>query len=167
MYTYTYTRTAVLVDQVDLFLKAAGIAEDARKRVVDAISERWLDEVGIYVEQDGQRVLEGALQISWSTHSDHADLTISTDLPGWQDGAAPELTVLAKRLREYAEKKASPVNFWVVFTKKIRDDPELYDVRRNKVGVNGPPPPWKKDPKKQRIPLQDLPEAHVVLRDAR
>lgn len=167
MYTYTYTRTGVLVDQVDLFLKAAGITDHARKRVVDAISERWLDEVGVFIEDSGQRVLEGALQISWSAHSDHAGLTISTDLPGWKDGAAPELTVLAKRLREYAAKKSLLVNFWVVFTKQIRDDPDLYPIRRNKVGVNGPPPPWKKDPKEQRLPLQDLPEAHVVLRDAR
>jgi hypothetical protein len=167
MYTYTYTRTSVLVDQVDLFLRAAGIDDSTRKPVVDAISERWLDEVGVFIEDDGERVLEGALQISWSAHSDHADLTVSFDLPGWTDGAAPEITVLAKRLREYAESKNLSVSFWVVFTKTIREDPELYDVRRKKVGVDGPPPPWKKTPREQRIPLQDLPEAHVVLRDAR
>lgn len=167
MYTYTYTRTSVLVDQVDLFLSAAGIADSTRKPVVDAISERWLEQVGVFIEDDGQRVLEGALQISWSAHSDHADLTVSTDLPGWRDGAAPELTVLAKKLREAAESEGLLVNFWVLFTKSIRDDPELYDVRRKKLGVDGPPPPWKKTPREQRIPLQDLPEAHVVLRDAR
>ena len=63
MYTYTYTRTSVLVDQVDLFLSAAGIADSTRKPVVDAISERWLEQVGVFIEDDGQRVLEGALQI--------------------------------------------------------------------------------------------------------
>lgn len=167
MYTYTYTRTSVLVDQVDLFLKRAGIDVAPRKRVVDAINEKWLEQVGLYVEDGGERVLEGALQINWKAHSDHAELTISTDLPGWEDGAAPELIILAKRLREYADSKRLTVHFWVVFIEKIRNDPEIYPRRCQTVGVDGPPPPWKKTPEARRIPLQDLPEAHVVLRDAR
>lgn len=168
MYTYAYTRTSVLLDQVDLFFQAAGIEEAARKRVVDAVNERWLEQVGAYVEEDGERVLEGALEISWKAHSDHAELTISTDLPGWEGGAAPELVILAKRLREYADSKKLRVNFWVVFTEKIRNDPEIYPSRRKTVGVDGGPPPlWKKTPEERRIPLKDLLEAHVVLRDAR
>ena len=167
-YTYTYTRTSVLLDQVDVFYQAAGIGEDARKRVVDAVNERWLEQVGAYVEEGGERVLEGALEISWKAHSDHAELTISTDLPGWEGGAAPELVILAKRLREYADSKKLAVHFWVLFTEKIRNDPEIYPSRRKTVGVDGgPPPPWRKTPQERRIPLQDLPEAHVVLRDAR
>lgn len=167
IYTYTYTRTSVLLDQVDLFFRAAGIGEDARKRVVDAVNERWLEQVGTYVEERGERVLEGALEISWNAHSDNAELTISTDLPGWEDGAAPELIILAKRLREYADSKKLPVRFWVIFTEKIRNDPEIYASRCKTVGVGGFAPPWRKAPQERRIPLQDLPEAHVVLRDAR
>ena len=167
MYTYTYTRTSVLVDQVDLFLQAGGIEDGARKRVVDAINERWLEQVGLYVEEDGKRVLDGALEISWNAHSDHAELTISTDLPGWEGGAAPELVILAKRLREYGDSKGLPQHFWVMFTEKIRNDPEIYPTRCKTVGVGGEVPPWKKTPEARRIPLQDLPEAHVVLRDAR
>ncbi|MDA8063568.1 MAG: hypothetical protein M0T80_14275, partial [Actinomycetota bacterium] len=60
-----------------------------------------------------------------------------------------------------------PVNFWVLFTEKIRSDPEIYASRCKTVGVGGSVPPWKKTPQERRIPLQDLPEAHVVLRDAR
>lgn len=167
MYTYTYTRTSILVDQIDLFLQMAGIEDGPRKRVVDAVSEKWLEQVGVYVEDAGERVLEGALEISWKAHSDHADLTISTDLPGWEDGVAPELIILATRLSEYADRKRLRLSFWVVFVDAIRNDPEIYQIRSKKVGVGGPPPPWKKTPEIRRIPLQDLSEAHVVLRDAR
>src|ERR1700678_2711463 len=90
-YTYTYTRTDLLVDQVDIFLRSSGIEDAPRKRVVDAITEKWIEAVGVFVVKDGQRVLEGSLEIGWKAHSDHADLTISTDLPGWEGGAAPEL----------------------------------------------------------------------------
>jgi hypothetical protein len=167
VYTYTYTRTDTLVDQVDLFLRASGIGDSARKRVVDAISEKWIEAVGVFVETNGERVFEGSLEISWKAHSDHADLTISADLPGWKDGAAPELTILAKRLTEYAASEKLSINFWVIFVKSIRDDPVLYKSRCEKVGVGDPAPPWKSTPRSQRIPMQDLPEAHVVLRDAR
>ena len=167
MYTYTYTRTSVLVDQVDSFLQASGIQDGPRKRVVDAVSEKWLEQVGVYVEDHGERVLEGSLEIDWKAHSDHAELTISTDLPGWEDGAAPELIVLAKRLREYADRKSLRLSFWVVFVHAIRNDADIYQIRCKAVGVGGPPPPWKRTPETRRIPLQDLPEAHAVLRDGR
>lgn len=167
MYTYTYTRTGVLVDQVDLFLQMAGIEDASRKRVVDAVSDKWLDQIGVFVTENGMRILEGSIEISWKTHSDHAELSISTDLPGWEDGSAPELVVLAKRLRAYADGKGLSTTFWVRFVESIRNDPELYASRCVAVRVGGSPPPWKKKPEEQRIPLQDLSEAHIVLRDAR
>ena len=166
-YTYTYTRTATLVDQVDIFLRASGIDDARRKRVVDAIGEKWIEAVGVYVKEDGKRVLEGSLEISWNAHSDHADLTVSADLPGWEDGAAPELAILATRLSEYAANEKLDAGFWVLFVKSIRDDPILHKSRSEKVGVGGPPPPWKASPEIQRIPVQDFAEAHVVLLDAR
>ena len=166
-YTYTYTRTDTLVDQVDIFLRRSGIDDASRKRVVDAIGEKWIDAVGVYVEKGGERVLEGSLEINWKAHSDHAELTVASDLPGWQDGAAPELAILAQKLSDYASSAKLDVSFWVKFIKDIRDDPVLYKSRCEKVGVGGAPPPWKSTPRDQRIPLQDLSEAHVVLRDAR
>ena len=166
-HTYTYTRTSTLVDQVDIFLRQSGIADAPRKRVVDAINERWIEAVGVYVEKAEERVLEGSLEINWKAHSDQAELTISTDLPGWEGGAAPELTILATRLNEYATSERLSINFWVLFVKSIRDDPVLLASRCEKVGVGGPPPPWKSSPRSQRIPIQDIPEAHVVLLDAR
>ena len=53
-HTYTYTRTSVLVDQVDIFLRSSGIGDAARKRVVDAITEKWIEAVGVFVVQDGR-----------------------------------------------------------------------------------------------------------------
>lgn len=167
MYTYTYTRTRVLVDQVDRFLQLAGIEDNPRQRVVDAVSEKWIDQVGVFVIEEGMRVLEGSLEISWKAHADHAELTIATDLPGWEAGATPELVILAKRLRAYADSERLPMSLWVLFTDKIRNDPEIYRSRCKALGVDGPPPQWKRAPEASRIPLQDLAEAHVVLRDAR
>ena len=166
-FTYTSTRTGVRVDQVDLFLKQAGIADEPRAKVVNGVDQKWLEAVAVYVEADGLRELEGELQISWSLHSDHADLTISTDLPGWEGGVAPELSVLASRLRAYAESKGRPTRFWVLFVPAIRNDAVLYPIRCEAVGVGGKVPDWKQPPRDQRVVLQDMTEANITLRDAR
>lgn len=166
-FTYTYTRTGVLVDQVDLFLKQSGIADEARAKVVNGVEQKWLEAVAVYVEDAGLRVLEGELQISWSLHSDHADLTISSDLPGWEGGAAPELSVLATRLRAYAASEGTPTRFWVRFVPAILNDEVLHAIRCKEVGVGGQVSAWKKTPRDQRVVLQDLTEANVTLRDAR
>jgi hypothetical protein len=167
MHTYTYTRTAVLVDQVERFLSLSGIDSERRAKVVNAVNEKWLEAVAVYVEKNGKRVLEGELKINWNLHSDHADLTIATDSPGWEGGAAPELTILANRLLTYANREALGTRFWVSFTKAIREDAVLYKARCEKVGVGGTVSDWNKDPVSRRIVLQDMTEAHVTLRDAR
>lgn len=167
MYTYTYTRTSTLVDQVDIFLKSSGIGDVPREKVINGVNEKWLVAVGVFIEENGKRVLEGSLEISWKEHSDHAELAISAELPGWEDGLAPELSVLAKWLVEYANAKKLTLNFWVRFTKEISDDPVLYPIRCKAVGVGGTVPAWKSTPKMQKIPMQDLPEAQVALLDAR
>ena len=46
-FTYTYTRTGVLVDQVDLFLKQAGIADEPRAKVVNGVDQKWLEAVAV------------------------------------------------------------------------------------------------------------------------
>jgi hypothetical protein len=166
-HTYTYTRTSVLVDQVDLFLSLSGIGAESRAKVVNAVNEKWIEAVAVYVEKNGKRVLEGELKIDWNLHSDHADLTIATDSPGWAGGAAPELTILASRLMTYATSEAQSTRFWVIFTKAIREDTVLYKARCEKVGVGGTVSDWNKDPVSKRIVLQDMTEAHVTLSDAR
>ncbi|HYI62320.1 MAG TPA: hypothetical protein VEW93_11015 [Acidimicrobiales bacterium] len=165
--TYTYTRTEALLDQVDIFLTLAGIDEGLRKTVIDAVGARWLDEVGIYVAKNGKRVLEGSVEISWSLHSDHADLTVSSDLPGWEGGAAPELRIIAKRLAAFAAESGLPVSVWVRFTPAIRNNEALYQQRRVQMGFTADAPAWRVAPQVQRIVLQDMTEAHASLRDAR
>ncbi len=167
MYTYTNTRTSTLVDQIDLFLKSAGFGDQARGPVIDGVNERWIVAVGAYVTKDNLRVLESSIEISWKAHSDHADLTISADLPGWEDGVAPELSILASWLVSYAKAEKLDINFWVIFSDETRNDPVLYASRRQKVGVSGKVPDWKSSPRTQRIPIQDIPEAHVSFLDAR
>lgn len=165
--TYTFTRTQALVDQVDLFMKNAGISESGRRPVADAVGKRWITALGVYVKnRNDHRVLEGELEISWTAHSDHPEITVSTDLPGWKDGAVPELSVLASRLATYANDKGFRSGFWVRFTPRIRNDATLYRACCAEVGVGGSPPKWAKTPSVQRIPVQDFSEAHAVLRNA-
>ncbi len=166
-HTYTFTRTQALIDQVDLFLRNGGIGESVRKPVVDAVDKRWIEGVGVFVvDKSGDRVLEGELEINWTAHSNHPEITVSADLPGWKAGAVPELSVLATRLATYSKDKALPVNFWVRFSAQIRNDAGLYQQYCQIVGVSGSAPDWAKTPSIQRIPLQDLSEAHAVLRSA-
>ncbi len=166
-YTYTYTRTEALVDQVDLFLLKAGVHADTRSRVVNAVNSKWVEGIGAFVEKDGKRVLEGSIEISWSVHSDHADLTISSDLPGWDGGAAPELSILATRISTFAKSESLSVGCWMQFLKSIRDDPVLYKMRREETGFTGDAPEWKSTPTSHRIVLQDMTEAHATLRSAK
>ena len=89
-YTHTYTRAEAVVDQVDLLFSEAGIDEIIRSRVCDTVNQRWLEAVGLFLKRDGNRVYEIEATISWGTYSDQADLSFSTDLPGWAGRGAPE-----------------------------------------------------------------------------
>jgi len=73
-YTYTYTRTSTLVDQVDIFLRSSGIEDAPRKRVVDAITEKWIEAVGVYV----MKTASGCSKVRWKSAGSCTQITLTS-----------------------------------------------------------------------------------------
>jgi hypothetical protein len=167
-YTYAYTRAQALVDQVSVLFAEAGISESGTAKVCHGVRERWLDSVGLYLKRDGGRVYEVEARISWSAHSDRAELEFSTDLPGWEGKGSPEAIILGRRFAGVAERETLEPHYWVLFTSEIRADPARHQRLCPEVGVSygSSVPDWSKSPTIRSLPLQDLREVGLSERSA-
>jgi hypothetical protein len=167
-YTHAYTRAEAVVDQVDVLFSEGGIDDAALVRVCNAVKERWLEAVGLFLTRDGARVYEVEAKINWSAHSDHAELSFSSDLPGWEGKGSPEAVILGRRFLKIAEDEKLERNFWVLFAKAIRDNAAHHKALCDQVGVvfGGSVPAWKSTPQTTSLPLQDLGEIGLNVRSA-
>ena len=167
-YTHTYTRAEAVVDQVAVLFREAGIEEGSLNRICDAVRQRWLEAVGLFLTKDGNRVYEVEATISWSAYSDQANLSFVTDLPGWIGRGAPESTILGKRFAAVAAQEGLAPSFWARFVKAIRDHPTRHQQLCAQVGLiyGGGVPGWKRTPETQSLPLQDLREIGFAVRSA-
>jgi len=159
-YTHAYTRAQVVVDQVSVLYREAGIAESSTNKVCHGVREKWLDAVGLYLERNGRRVYEIEARINWSAHSDLAELEFSTDLPGWEGTGSPEAIILGARFAAVAKREGLTPHYWVRFTAAIRADPALHRNLCQEVGVDygSSVPDWAATPTTRSLPLQDLRE---------
>jgi hypothetical protein len=167
-YTYAYTRAQALVDQVDVLFSGAGIDEGDRQKVCTGVDQRWLVAVGLFLERDHKRVYEIEARINWTAHTENAELSFSTDLPGWEGKGSPEAVILGRRFAKTAEAESLSPRYWVRFTRAIHDDPALHRELCGKVGVTfgGHVPDWKNPPETRSLPLQDLGEVGLSERSA-
>ena len=168
-YTATRTRTEAVVDEFDLFLRYTTLAEGRRSRILKGVEERWLDAVGVYATQAGKRTLEAEISIDWHTHSDLAVLTptVSTGLPGWEHGAAPEIAVIGQRFGGRVGALKLVPSFWVRFNDFIRANDSLHRSCCEQIGVShgSSPPPWRTPPTERSLFLLDLQEVGLALRE--
>jgi hypothetical protein len=174
--TYTHTsartRAEAVQDQVDMFLQYAGISDEkAREGILKGISEHWLTKVGVYLVENGKRFLEVEVALDWQAHADFTALTpeIRTDLPGWADGAAPEVRTLGRRFGLKARELGITPSYWVVFTNEIHADPERYRQACMAVvgGTGGTIPDWRTPPQSRSYTVEDLAEVSVAISEAR
>jgi hypothetical protein len=171
-YTSTRTRTEAVVDQFDIFLQYAGIAETRRTKLLNAVEQRWLEKVGVYlVDSDEKRVLEVAVAIDWTAHADYAAISphIRTDLPGWDSGAAPEIRTLGRRFGSKAQEYGQTPRHWVRFTAAIRGDEQLHRRRCKEAGYQfqSGVPQWRNPPVRQEDrKLLDLEEVSISIAEA-
>lgn len=173
--TYTHTsartRAEAVQDQVDMFLQYAGITDEkAREGILKGISEHWLTKVGVYLAANEKRFLEVEVALDWQAHADYAALTpeIRTDLPGWADGAAPEVRTLGRRFGLKARELGITPGYWVVFTTEIHTDDERYRRACTAVGVHpgGIIPEWRTPPQSRSYTVEDLAEVSVAISEA-
>jgi len=174
MNTFTYTsvrtRAEAVVDQVDMFLQYAGIHESARSKILKGVEQQWLSDIGVYLVVNGKRFLEAEISVSWDVYSDLVKLTptIRTDLPGWEDGIAPEVRTIGRRFGIKAQDLKLPAHFWVRFTKAICNDSSRYRQLCSIVGVSygSRVPEWEYKPSEKAYILEDLQEVQIALRSS-
>ncbi|MET8866246.1 hypothetical protein ABZW11_25200 [Nonomuraea sp. NPDC004580] len=171
-YTSTRSRTEAVVDQFDLFLRYTGLRDASRVKVLDAVEKKWLDKVGVYlVDYNQKRILEVSLSINWELHAQFAAISprVSTDLPGWDSGAAPEIRVLGHRFGKKAREHGQTPHYWVLFVPAIRSDVHLHRRRCDETGVSfsGTLPEWRNPPVRQEDrSVLDLEELGISVTEA-
>jgi hypothetical protein len=164
--TYAYTRAQAVVDQVGTLYRLAGIGTASTDRVCNAVDQRWLAAVGLYLEREGARVYEMEVRITWSAYGDGPELEFDSDLPGWEGVGSPEAIIAGTRVAAIAKHEGLTVEFWVRFTPEIFADDALYRQRCTDVGVGGKLPAWKSTPATRSLPIQDLREIRLSERSA-
>jgi hypothetical protein len=170
-FTETRTRAEAVVDQFDMFLQFAGIQERARTKLLAGVENRWLSAIGVYVlNRKGLRILEAEIKVDWDQHLGLARLfpTVRADLPGWEDGAAPEIRTIGRRFGQKANELGIKPTYWVRFNQSIRTNPARYRELCPKVGVvyNSSVPDWEAPPQGRMYKLLDLEEVNAAIRQS-
>lgn len=165
----TTTRTEVIAEEFEIFLRYSGLATRYRDRILVGVKERWFSHVGVFLLSDReQRILEAEISVDWAQHAEFASLypTIRTDLPGWEDGASPEIIVIGQRFGREAQKMGRDVHCWVRFTAEIGRNPDRHRSLCNEVGVvyKSTVPKWESDPEERSYTLADLNEMRTTYR---
>ena len=167
-YTSTRTRTEAVVDQFEIFLKYCMVDEQLRELVLLGVNKRWVSTAAAYITDanSGKRILEAFVQVDWVQHSDLARLTptVVVDLPGWEDGAAPEISVLGRRFGREALARQRPVRCWVELAPEIRNNSSLKAKAERELNIGGSVPDWQGTPYERVYPLPDLPEQQAGIR---
>ena len=159
-YTHAYTRAQAVVDQVSVLFGEAGVDGTNTAKVCKGVGNQWLQAVGLFLERNDRRVYEVEAQISWSAHSDLAELEFSTDLPGWDKNGSPEALILGSRFAAVAKEEGLQPRYWVLFTAAIRADPQRHSQLCPEVGAvfGGAVPDWAEAPRVRSLRMQDLRE---------
>ena len=169
-YTEVRTRTEAVTDQVRMFLQYAGVKSDDVEKLVSAVEAKWLKAVGVFLtDKNGERIYEAEVSIDWVAHSRYVRLspTIRTDLPGWENGASPEIRTIGHRFGKKAREIGQDPRFCVRFTPEITADENRHKSLCAIVGVSfsSPMPRWASAPTERSYSVLDLSEVNVALRE--
>jgi hypothetical protein len=166
---WTETRLDAVAGEFEMFLMYSGLDERYHGGIMAGVKEKWLSHVGVYLLGDsGLRILEAEINVDWEQHAELARLTptIRTDLPGWKDGASPEIRVVGELFGNEAKKRGGKVHFWVLFTGEIRRDLDRHRSLCGKVGVTyqSSVPKWESDPAERSYTVRALNEVQTTYR---
>jgi hypothetical protein len=170
-FTETRTRAEAVVDQFDMFLQYAGIHRSTRTKLVAGIENRWMSAVGVYVlNRAGRRILEAEITVDWDQHVGLARLfpTIRADMPGWEEGAAPEISTIGRRFGQKAQELRTKPRYWVRFNQSVRENPIRHRELCQKLGVEyrSSVPDWAASPQGRAYTVPDLEEVNAALRES-
>lgn len=170
--TFTMTRIAVVEDQFDLMLRYSSMGTTRRQKILKRISEKKVEGLGLYLEDDGYMLAEVSLIVDWEKHSDFVNATGSlfdADRPGWEDGVCPEISVAANRIAKEAKNQGKQIRVWIRFSGTIRQNPNEHKAICDELGFNyrESAPGWKSDYVMTGGKCPDLPELSTFLKSAK
>lgn len=171
-FTFTKARTEVIRDQFELFLRYTGMKSSDRESLLASVERGELAAVGAYLENDGYRVAELELEVDWDLHAllkrAEGDM-FDTDLPGWEEGASPEVAQYARQLSRVAKQRQLKVRHWIRVTKSIRSNPTKHRAVCTALGYSfgSKVAPWRDGTSNEsKIDVLDLPETTLHRREA-
>lgn len=171
-FTYTKPRAEVVRDQFELFLRYTGMAEAHRETLLASIDRGELAAIGAYLENDGFRFMEVEVEVDWELHAQlkkaEGDL-FDTDLPGWEEGGAPEINQYARQLSRIAKQLGLNVRHWIMVNAEIRSNAARHRALCDQLGYSfgSTVAPWKGgSPKERQVSVLDLPETKIHERQA-
>ena len=146
-YTTTRTRTDVVEDQFDMFLRYTLVPAESRKKLLALVNKKQIQKVGVYlVNATGKRFLEIVLSVDWKAHANYVAVspTVRTDLPGWEEGASPEVNVLGHRFGRRAQELGQVPAHWVIYADEIIRSAETHRRVSTEAGYQygGTVPEW-------------------------
>lgn len=167
--TYTTSRINVIDDHFELFLRCAGMDDDAIKLFLEAVDNHEIDAIGIYIMENEKRVAEVEFNIDWERHLEEIRVygeIFDTDLPGWEDGVSVEAYVAVSRLSKAAKKRKLHISSWMIVSKDVWLSEEKHKELCERLGYDyySTPPDWKKEPKENSRCIEGLSEAKIVTR---
>jgi len=171
-HTYTKLRTEVVRDQFELFLRYTGMKEERREGLLEDIARFEVEAVAAYLVRNDFRLVEVELEVDWDLHAllrrAEGDL-FDTDLPGWENGGAPEVDQYARQMGRISKRFSLPIRHWIQVTGAVRSDPQRHRALceelgfRFRSGVESWPAGKRAD---RRVPVQDASEMTIHRREA-
>lgn len=169
---FTKPRIAVVEDQFDLMLRYSSMEKSQRQKILKRISERKVEGLGLYIEDEGYMLAEVSLVVDWGKHENFVRATGSlfeTDRPGWEDGICPEVGVAANRIANEAKEQGKRIRVWIRFADDVRRNPSEHREMCDELGFKyeGSMPGWKNGYVEAGGKCPDLPELSAFLKGAK
>lgn len=168
-YSYTKTRIGVIDDHFEMFLRCSNFSEHKIKLFLEAVNNKELSAIGVYIVDDGYRIAEVEFEVDWDEHQRMIGTYgyhLNVDIPGWKDGISPEAYVCAQRLVQVAKEENKAVRSWIRISSDVRRDEAEYKALCKRLGCGGQVPPWANPPKEIERCINHLQEGKVTRRVA-
>jgi hypothetical protein len=164
-HTYTRTRLGVIDAHMELFLTCAELSKSDIEKLLDAVDDKEISAVGIYIVDEGHRIAEVEFGVDWNKHEQMIGIygtRFDTNIPGWKDDVSPEAYVVAQRLVLVARRMRKKVHSWIRVAPAIPRGSARYKAICDKLGYGGTVPSWKENPTEENYSINGLPEAKVA-----
>lgn len=169
---FTKTRIAVVEDQFNLMLRYSSMDGSRRERILNRISQKKVDGLGLYIEDEGFMLAEVSLVVDWNTHENLVNAVGSlfdTSLPGWEDNVCPEVWVAANRIANEAKDLGKRLRTWIRFSSSVYSNLEELKAMCEELGFSygGKMPGWKAGYVESGGKCPDLSELSAIIRGAK